>query len=41
VAWGGFLQAAGEMASHGSFESLTRAVSGAEMNALFTGRSKR
>lgn len=35
AAWGGFLTAAREIAEHGTFEGLGRAVPSAEMNALF------
>jgi 2-methylisocitrate lyase-like PEP mutase family enzyme len=35
VAWAGVLDAAREMADHGTFVTLTRAVSGAELNARF------
>ena len=35
AAWGGFLQAAREIAEQGTFTSLGRAVSGAEMNGSF------
>ncbi len=35
TAWTGFLDAAREIAEHGTFTSLSRAVPGAEMNQLF------
>jgi 2-methylisocitrate lyase-like PEP mutase family enzyme len=35
AAWTGFLQAAREISSHGTFAALARGVSGAEMNGLF------
>ena len=35
AAWAGFLEAAREIAEHGSFTSLSRAASGVELNALF------
>ena len=35
AAWTGFLQAAREISSHGTFAALGRGVSGAEMNGLF------
>jgi 2-methylisocitrate lyase-like PEP mutase family enzyme len=37
AAWTGFLQAAAEIAEHGTFTTLARAVSGAEMNKSFDG----
>jgi 2-methylisocitrate lyase-like PEP mutase family enzyme len=37
AAWGGFLEAAREIASRGTFTSLSRAVPGAELNGLFGG----
>ena len=36
TAWTGFLQAAREIAEHGTFTSLTRAVPGAEMNRILS-----
>jgi methylisocitrate lyase len=38
AAWTGFMQAATEIADHGTFRSLGRAVSFAEINARFTSR---
>jgi 2-methylisocitrate lyase-like PEP mutase family enzyme len=35
TAWTGFLEAAAEIAEHGTFSSLDRAVSYADMNSLF------
>jgi methylisocitrate lyase len=35
TAWSGFLEAAKEIADHGTFSALGRAVSGAEINSLF------
>ncbi len=35
AAWGGFLQAARELAEHGRFDGFAGATSGAELNALF------
>ena len=37
TAWTGFLQAAAEIATEGTFTSLARAVTGAEMNKSFEG----
>ena len=36
VAWGGFLQAAREIADQGAFTSFSRATPGAELNGLFS-----
>lgn len=38
TAWTGFLQAAREMANHGSFSALAQAVPGAELNQFFRDR---
>jgi len=36
AAWTGFLQAAREITEHGTFQSLGRAISGGDMNKLFS-----
>jgi methylisocitrate lyase len=36
VAWTGFLEAAREIAEHGTFTGLSRAISGGDMNKLFS-----
>jgi methylisocitrate lyase len=36
AAWTGFLDAAKEIADHGTFQRLTRAITGGEMNKLFS-----
>ena len=38
AAWTGFLQAANEIATSGTFTRLGRAVPGAEVNRLFTNK---
>ena len=38
AAWGGFLEAAREIADHGTFTAFGHAASGRELNALFAGR---
>jgi len=41
AAWGGMMAAAREIAEHGTFEALGKAVSFAELNGMFAGRSAR
>jgi 2-methylisocitrate lyase-like PEP mutase family enzyme len=36
AAWTGFLQAAKEIAEHGTFQGLGRAIAGGDMNKLFS-----
>jgi len=36
AAWTGFLQAAREIAGHGTFQGLGRAISGGDMNKMFS-----
>jgi 2-methylisocitrate lyase-like PEP mutase family enzyme len=37
VAWGAFMAAANEIATHGTFENFAQAASGSELNALMSG----